>query len=404
MRDRSAEVRIAALSLVGEGANVEFDLHPGVRGQFASLIAELRTDPHPDVRKIATEKKSCVFNWFASSLLAPIRRIIEDPSLRICDLQLASEEVVKAPVYHRIGRMPELTVAKRICRAVSISSNLVNLRENYIVFGSQSGEICSAAWGKDGVARVQKICGTPISQLQSAFNGGYPLIFASDGEGSFHALHMKNEDFSVASAFRITNSAFKFESNEVDRHLYALDGSLVRMFDLGEELPIGNLSITGIPRVVRTIQEMRDVIVVCTDSVEVFDVRAGPHRVLELASEAFDVWTYDREPFSLLIAGRTPRLGFADLRTLDLSTKFVRDNVPTLSFAGQRNGQTVAFGTTQGLLLADLESMGDPVLYNNVNKIELCSVAQCLFNPANASLAVLHATNEVLILTNDDLD
>jgi hypothetical protein len=199
-------------------------------------------------------------------------------------------------------------------------------------------------------------------------------------------------------------SGFWFDYNEWSRCVYAIQGQSVIEVDLDREVNKGELALSDIaPRIVRTLPGMSDVLAVVADQVELFDLRSERKRIVALGggNPVFDVWSDHQTPFRLAIAERRPAIAVTDLRYPSQTTRFALDtDLPTVSFAGQQNGQTVAIGTDGAVWLVDLTS-GAAVEKTAFGDLpEFHPVTQCTFSPQRFALAMVQADTNIIVLSS----
>ena len=445
LQDDCPEVRIVALYtlmfLVGKGkdellcekvAALGSDPCPSVRLQLivtmsklpasehtAKVTELLKKDPHPDIHRQISEppanQTSCVFDWFCSYILSPIRKVLENPALKLSEVQPVTVSLVKASS----GPATPCTFQKvqagpTIASSHPITSNFTNTSDSQFMFGTKAGEICSCTWGEQQKPRARKISSTAICHVKHIFNNGFPLTMASNMDGYLYVIQFSDCELNLASGFKANDTSFSFEVDEFSRKVYAISGAQpksVMIYDLEKEKhEIDLVPRFGAPKVVRQIPALDDVVAVCTEKLELFDIRAGVKPVHAFESsplEAFDVAVLNQNPTSFALCNTVPTVLVLDARAADPVKKYPigPDNLTTLSFASQTATSSVAIGNNKGILMLEV-STGRMYEFNMVSQLffgskKVQAVSQCIFHPTRFSLSILQDSSEVMTLIED---
>ena len=443
--DDCPEVRIVALYtltfLVGKGkdelicekaANLASDPCPSVRLQLIITINKLpksehsekvfeflKKDPHPGIHRELSEDPanqiSCVFDWFSSYILSPVRKVIENPSLKLSEVQPVTVSLVKpAPAPTAPVTFQKVQAGPTIASAHPITSNFTNTSDNQFMFGTKAGEICSCKWGEQQKPRARQISGTAVCHVKHIFNNGFPLTMASNMDGYLYVIRFSECELDLVSGFKANDTSFSFEVDEFSRKVYTVSGDqpkFVRIYDLvKEKRELELVPKYGPPKVVRQLPALADVIAVCTEKLELFDIRSGAEPVMafdNIRLEAFDVSVLNQTPTSFALCHTIPTVSVLDARAVEPVRNYSigPDNLTTLSFAAQPASSSVAIGNNNGIMILNVDT-GKKLEFNSISQIffgskKVQAVSQCIFHPSKFSLSILQDFTEVMTLMEE---
>ena len=439
--DEAPEVRIGCLhtlcSIVGCGYNDEIaktidsrccDPNSSVRCELIVLLAnllandksysdkepishvinELLADPHPLVSRLMqqfnpTPSPSYVFKWFAKAVLSPVRTLLDDPTATLSSVQPAAVLPPRVHVPKQNVIFGKTSSFKLVQTKCSCSSNFANAAGGTILFGSKAGEITAIQWDASSHRSV-KISNSSITHIQGISNYGYPLIVTADSDANIRFL---NNDLGTISAFRAEKSHDHFEYIENDRKLLTYctsSESPISIYDMRSERLASSIKPTsGITRTVRSLSHLSDLVGVCSDKLEFFDMRSGDIALTCEGASPFDVASLDKSATLFALAHRNGCVSLFDARFNEPIKRYqlAPENLDTLSFAVHPECCAASIGTEHGAYVIDLLS-GKRYDYTTVPQIifskNIEAVKSCIFCPTKFKLALLQGTSDVLFL------
>ncbi|OHT01345.1 hypothetical protein TRFO_07577 [Tritrichomonas foetus] len=447
LHDDSHEVRLVALYTLCcfAGRNLDSkitpsicklcnDVNPIVRLQLLSTITffekdnyiedalrVFQSDPYPDIHhalsdlttNFVSKKRTFIFEWYASSVLSPVSRLLTEPKLISSEIQPLTVKLFK----HEAPNLPKavfqkVTTGPTIACDIPITTNFANTDTGQFVFGTKNGEIAMCVWGEQQKPRAGRITGSQLTHVQYITNNNFPLTLASNIDGFIYALQFNGNDLKLASCFKATDGPCEFECDRFGHKLYTVTDEKALIYDLTKEKMVGNIiSAYGRVRKIHDIPTMKDVVLVCGEKFELFDTRAGCRSVVTFEGPpVFDAGCLDETQG----AGNMFALGhdfgavsLIDARVLEpvKCYQIAPENLQTLSFAVQKEAATAAIGNVKGVFMADLIS-GKKLEFTMVSQLFFTSkkiqpVKQCIFHNRRFRLSLLQEPNEIMTLVED---
>lgn len=383
-----------------------------------SVFSILKSDPYPEIHRQLqlenSDQRSYVFEWLCSSILSPIKTLIEHPELTMNDVQPTAIKTARTNISPPTGVVfQKIQMGPTIISDNPITSNFASTNSGQLLFGTKMGEIALCNWGEQKKPVYRRFTNHSINHVQHISNRGYPLTLASNSDGYIYIMQFNDTEMGLASCFKAGDSEFHFECDEYSRKLFTYNGEkteTVMIYDLNKEKMVGGLVPTnGAPKSVRALPRLSDVVAVAGEQLELFDLRAGPKSVLtfEDGPPAFDVGTIASSPTQFALGHTTACVSLLDARLTEPISRFqiVKEDYPTLSFAVQSECCSAAIGNAKGLFMIDLNS-GKKLEFTVVSQLFFSSkkvqaVSQCIFHPRRFRLSILQESNEVMTLIED---
>jgi hypothetical protein len=405
-----------------------FDPSPNVRLQLLVTLSKLpkdqavlgllKRDPFPEIPKHMYGKplESHVFEWYMALIVNPIRKMFDVPDVALSTVPPVSVKLLKPNLRRRMGvanvnapRLCQLQFNRTLENAAPVTSNLANGGSDRFVYGLQSGELCFSSWSEQRLLDCRyRLSSCAIAHVGHSFNKGFPLTMASSVDGNMYIAVVDDGGLSLKSAFKVCEKSFKFEVDEVGR-LFSIPTKSrgVILHDLQRERQLPELvPLHGAPTMVRSFAGMSDVVAVCANGLELFDMRCGCSSIVsffdETVAPTFDVSMVVNDPTSFVLCHTQDVWSLCDARRPDRFRHYSAiGGEPVLSFASQANGPVIAISYLKnGILLMDVQ---------NQHRIEMTSasaffvprklrgVTSCLWHPGECLLGVVQGS-EISIL------
>ena len=377
------------------------------------IFGFMEFDPYPGIHKVLFEKnevRSFAYEYFISSILNQIYEIIQTPGKRIVEVQpisISLEPIIKKD-YH-LSYFQRLVNGPIISYECSITSNFSNLNENQFVFGTELGGVTCLSWYDQQVRFSRRISPKPITHIQNITNSNFPLTLVSNTDGYLYMLQFSDVVFNLASSFKAYDGKFEFECDEYDHKLYTYfkgkNDALI--YDLDREKMIGELkSSNGSIKSIKSIPKLSNMIAVCNDKLEFYDVRAGNKSIFQYGQNVIDIGIIDKSP-TMFGIGYNDSAGFIDIRSPDCVSKYhiLPNNYQALSFTVQNYSGFAALGYEKGLYVVDLET-GSQQSFKSMTQLfskrKFRNVNQCIFHPYKMKLSFIQENHEIIYLIEDN--
>ena len=407
------------------------------------IMKALVSDPHPTIHGLmenfqSAPKESYVFEWFAQSILSPVKSLLLDyqESTQVANKEinnnnnqseedLDDEELLKKqhikvsevtlasvqPSSVRIQQiLPKPSVSfnkssafKYVPTKCSCSTNFAVAGNGPLYYGSNSGDIVAVEWDASSY-KTYKVSNSPITHIQGLANNGFPVVISCDADSNISFL---NDEFSPVSAFKDLHQHTLFEFLEQDRKLLTYstkENNDISVYCMRCERYYGSIKSSNGPiRKIRSMKYISDVVAVCSDKLDFYDIRSKDV-CLSVDSMPFDISTVPKSPFSFAVANKNGSVSLYDARFNEPIKKFqvAPDNDETLSFCIHPNCSAAAIGTAHGAYVVDLLN-GKKYDYTTVPQLyifqkNISQVNSCLFSPSKFRLALLQNSSDVLIM------
>jgi hypothetical protein len=423
--DDCPAVRIAALQtlccfpkqpdVVPAVAKLARDVDSLVRSQVAATLSKLprapktdeavallRSDPSPDVRR---ETESYVYDWFLSSVLSPLNRLIREPEMSFVHVQGAPLVVERVRILPRkLDHLQsvQLTAQQSGPELPRVSSNLAMTSNGCLLFGCRDGEVCLV---DQSAPRLCAVGQAPICHVHHTANYGYPITFASSADANMYVLKTGSE-LDVTNSFRLNEPCRMCECGP--RNLYVVNAQSIAVYDLVKQKQLQNLSWTR-PKVVRVASSFSDVVAIAGDCLEFFDTRVGYQNIAKYdgVRNIVDVFDIGANPYQFAVCHAKPVVAVVDLRRQQVQShvQIAQDDVQTLSFSGQQGGSAVLIGTSRGVCLFDYVT-GSKVEKSSASagllfQKKITGASRCAFDPSRFRFAVLNEDGELITVVGE---
>lgn len=399
--------------------------------------------------------KTFVYEWYSSSVLNQISKLLSDSSLLMSEVQPSSAKLTK----HESIAIPraefkKLQFGATILCDSPITTNFSNTNAGEFVFGTRKGELGMCRWTDQKKPILKQISSNPICHVQFIPNGSFPLTLAASNIGYFYAFQFSEKEANLTSSFRVCNGPYEFECSEIDKKIFIIPTaqssgenipsnsalSKPSIFDITKEKVVGTLSSRwGRVRKVHAFSSMRDVLAVCSEKFEIYDTRTDTSNSVVTYNKsgvaAFDVrylnplsgngnngggyggcnaaFGFQTDlPASLsdyfALANQNSTASLIDIRVQDPVKIFqlAPEETMTLSFTAQAEAGTAAIGNAKGLFIVDLfhERKNEITVvsqnfFSKSKKIQ--NVKQCIFHDHRFRLALLQEPNEIVTFIED---
>jgi hypothetical protein len=340
-------------------------------------------------------------------ILRPINHVLSHPTLT---LSARRPEAHTAPVPARLFRKKidnlencQFSLVEVLSSASStVTSNLSFTSSSSLFFGLSSGDLCGF--------HDSELCGhsvgrASICHLCHFYNYGFPVTFCATRDGYLTAVH-PIEGFSgvtFLNGFRVCDSSFFCEC--ASSRLFAIPNgsSSLSIFDLTEERRVCELFPQfGRPKTIRIASDLSDVVAVCSDRLEFFDLRDITSPVLSFEGPTFDVFDLGTDAFHFGLCRSNPAVSIVDVRKGVIETISVGEvGTETRSFAGQVEGSIVTVGTDRGISVFDAERSGSKVEIGEIGGRTFGPVLQCAVDPLRLRVALLLENGDIVGAVGD---
>lgn len=396
-------------------------------------LIEFSSDPHPIVNQTANsiieaisvktdiQRKSLLLDSYCALILSNISHIIADPSLPLVLEKSVSSKRERSPINTIQPRSNKkfkalMKIGNHYIHKHNISSNFVLLPQNQMMFGDSSGTVVVKNWNDNVEASMKffKIMDHDVRYIRYLYNNAYPLLFASDIQGTCKFLTARFDNISQTKLLSASRNQFPnqdsktiYDFDEIYGRLFAYEpneSTDLSMYDLRSELPIGNISFENkIVRSAKYVDSGSNLIGVCTDEFLLIDQRSRDTvRVVETQSSPIDFKVIDPTAPSFLIGQEKGVIDFFDIRNLTGTRTIYDAKVDFLSFDAHLSTLYTGIGYSNGIVIADIINRRDfrvknfPGLFGSGQP--LGRISQCLFHQATLSMNVLNGQNEIVLL------
>ena len=405
-----------------------------------SAIKALISDPHPSIKGLmdkfqAKPTESYVFQWYAQSILSPVKSLLLDQEttqdikqdiddseedleeelvnkqhVNKNEITLTSVQPTKVHIQQIIPKpsvsFAKSTTFKYVPTKCTCSSNFTVAGNGPLYYGTNTGDIVSVEWDASAY-KTSKISNSSIYHIQGIANNGYPLVIASDENANIYFL---NNEFSSVSAFQEINKHNNFEYLQQDRKLLTYSNTEkdnISIYCMRCERFYGSLTPSGGPiKSVRSLNHLSDVVAVCSNKYEFFDIRSFD--VCLSSNEGnptpYDLFPVPKSPFTYAVAYTNGSVSVFDARFNEPIKKYqvAPENDETLSFCVHPFCSAAAVGTAHGAYVIDLLN-GKKFDYTTVPQLyifqkNISQVKSCLFSPTKFRLALLQNTSDILFM------
>jgi hypothetical protein len=241
-------------------------------------------------------------------------------------------------------------------------------------------------------------------------NSGYPLTLAGTADGYLAIAHITDSgDQTIVDGFFVCDCPFNCELCATRIFAVPNESNVVNVWDIASARQISDfIPLYGMPRCVRRCSYFNDVVAVCSDRLEFFDIRKGgrPIAAINAGRPAFDVGDFPTQQAAFAVCLNPAALAVVDLRRQAVlqGAQPQGEDLTALSFCGQPGGSIVAVGTQKGVWIVDADNPQSSCekAVVSVGRLfgsrKLTAVGQCAFDPAKFRVIVLQEDPEIFSL------
>lgn len=355
------------------------EFHKSIR----EFLEQCKNDSSLIVRDAYEEGKdnsiiqSHILEFYTSIFLKPVYPLLSDPSKNLSSFFQQTKPIVtmrKIIKPHNVKvEQKTLKLGTGFHHTTTITSNLINLPDEQILFGDSEGSIFTKLWDSTKIFKQSKITNSSITDVQYFKNSGYPLVFAVDQAGDCFCFNYdETNSFNQITTFNIVKTTHPSHIhhciNEEKTILYSYaysEGDEFYLHELTLDRPLPSIKPkSGHTISLQPLHSQPDCISLCGSGFEYYDLRISRTEPVvhdnQLISNAYYHHVIDDKIPIFAIATETSNVCLLDLRHpegIRTTTPYFgmdQTNQQTMGFASQKLAQTAAVSHNYGVTCLNL--------------------------------------------------